>query len=82
MLYANFRKHVWKPFMKALALPQVTPHSARHCFISTMQSQGVEVALVAKLAGHANATITLSHYTQAIRGADGAVAALEKAFTA
>jgi hypothetical protein len=42
-----------------LWLPAVTPHSARHCFISTLQAQGIEVGLVAKLAGHANANVTL-----------------------
>ena len=58
----------------------VIPHSARHLFISTMQAQGIEVGLVAKLAGHANASITLSHYTQAVRGGEAAIAALERAF--
>ena len=28
---------------KRLGLPAVTPHSARHSFISTLQAQGVEV---------------------------------------
>jgi integrase len=56
------------------------PHLARHLFISTMQAQGIEVGLVAKLAGHASAVVTLSHYTQAGRGGEAAVAALEQAF--
>jgi hypothetical protein len=41
---------------------------------------GIEVGLVAKLAGHASAVVTLGHYTQAVRGGEAAVAALEKAF--
>jgi integrase len=82
LLYENFLKRTWRGFFRRTGLPAVTPHSARHSFISTMQAQGIEVALVAKLAGHANATITLSHYTQAVRGGEGAVAALERAFTA
>ena len=53
--------------VKRLGLPYVTPHSARHSFISTMQAQGIEVGLVAKIAGHANAVVTLGHYTQAVR---------------
>jgi integrase len=53
-----------------LGLPYVTPHSARHAFISTLQAKGIEVGLVAKLAGHSNAAVTLSHYTQAVRGGD------------
>jgi len=68
--------------LKRLGLPPVTPHSARHCFISNLQAQGIEVGLVAKLAGHANANVTLGHYTQAVRGAESAIEALERAFTA
>ena len=60
----------------------MTPHSYRHSFISTLQAQGVEVGLVAKLAGHASAVVTLGHYTQAVRGGEAAVAALEEAYRA
>jgi hypothetical protein len=80
--YANFRKSYWQPAFAALGLPYVTPHSARHTFISTLQAQGIEVGLVAKLAGHANANVTLGHYTQAVRGGEVAVAALEGAYFA
>ena len=58
---------------------RVTPHSARHSFISTLQAQGVEVGLVAKLAGHKSAVVTLSHYTHAMRGGEDAVKALDRA---
>lgn len=78
--YANFRSGYWRPALLALGLPYVTPHSARHAFISTLQAQGVEVGLVAKLAGHANANVTLGHYTQAVRGGEAALASLEKAY--
>lgn len=78
--YVNFRSNYWRPALVALGLPYVTPHSARHAFISTLQAQGIEVGLVAKLAGHANASVTLGHYTQAVRGGEAAVAALDKAF--
>lgn len=80
--YANFRKTYWEPIFAALGLPYVTPHSARHTFISTLQAQGIEVGLVAKLAGHANASVTLNHYTQAVRGGETAIAALERAYAA
>ena len=49
--YTNFRNRFWRPVFIKLGLPYVTPHSARHAFISTLQSKGVEVGLVAKLAG-------------------------------
>jgi integrase len=78
--YSNFRTGYWRPALEALGLPYVTPHSARHCFISTLQAQGVEVGLVAKLAGHANAMVTIGHYTQAVRGGAEAVRALEAAY--
>jgi integrase len=68
--------------MKHLGLPAVTPHSARHSFISVLQAQGVEVGPVAKLAGHKNAVVTLSHYTHAMRGGEVAVQALNQAYGA
>ncbi len=80
LLYNNFRTRFWVPMLKRLGLPPVTPHSARHSFISTLQAQGIEVGLVAKLAGHKNAVVTLSHYTHAMRGGEEAVRALDRAF--
>lgn len=80
LTYTNFVNTYWRPALAALGLPRVTPHSARHTFISTLQAQGAEVGLVAQLAGHANPNITLSHYTQAIRGGERAVEALDQAF--
>ena len=80
LTYVNFRAHYWKPAFQRCGLPYVTPHSARHTFISVMQACGIEVGLVSKLAGHSNATITLSHYTQAVRGGQDAVARLQNAY--
>lgn len=80
LLYQNFRRRFWEPAFETLGLPYVTPHSARHSYISTLQAEGIEVGLVAKLAGHANATVTLGHYTQAVRGGAAAAAALDRAY--
>ena len=80
LLYSNFRGRIWAPFVKRAGLPAVTPHSARHSFISTLQAQGNEVGLVAKIAGHSSALVTLGHYTQAVRGGKNALAALERAY--
>ncbi|KAB0264729.1 site-specific integrase [Microvirga brassicacearum] len=80
LLYSNFRTRFWAPAFKKIGLPYVSPHSARHAFISTLQAQGIEIGLVAKLAGHANAVVTLSHYTQAVRGGEAALEALERAY--
>lgn len=82
LTYANFRTSYWRPAFERLGLPYVSPHSARHTFISTLQANGIEVGLVAKLAGHSNATVTLAHYTQAVRGGEVAVLSLEKAYAA
>lgn len=78
--YHNFRRRYWRPVFEKLDLPYITPHAARHMFVSALQAQGVEVGLVAKLAGHANPTVTLGHYTQAVRGGADAVKALEAAY--
>ena len=80
LIYGNFRKRFWTTTLKRLCLPAVTPHSARHSFISTLQAQSVEVGLVAKLAGHKNTVVTLSHYTHAVRGGEDAVKALDRAY--
>lgn len=80
MSYHNFLKRRWKPIFAKLDLPYISPHTARHQFVSTLQAQGVEVGLVAELAGHANPSVTLGHYTQAVRGGAEAVKALETAY--
>lgn len=79
--YHRFLRRFWRPFFKKRGIPYVTPHAARHGFVSTLQMQGVEVGLVAKLVGHSNAAVTLSVYTQALRGGENAVAALERAYS-
>lgn len=80
LIYNNFRSRFWAPALKKLGLPPVTPHSARHSFISILQAQGVEVGLVAKLAGHKNPHVTLTVYTHAMKGGEEAVKALDRAF--
>ena len=40
------------------------------------------MGLVAQIAGHANPTVTLGHYTQAVRDGSVAIAALERAYAA
>jgi integrase len=80
LLYSNFRTAVWRPFLAKLGIEGITPHSARHSYISTLQAVGIEVATVAKLAGHANPTTTLSVYSHAVRGSEVAASALERAY--
>jgi integrase len=78
--YHNFLARIWRPFFKRTGIPYVTPHSARHSYISVLQMQGIEVGLVAKMAGHSNPNVTLGHYTQAVRGGTEAAEALERAY--
>ncbi|MCJ2008394.1 tyrosine-type recombinase/integrase [Methylobacterium sp. J-092] len=82
LLYANFRSRIWAPMLKRAGLPYVTPHSARHSYISMLQAEGVEVGLVAKIVGHASPAVTLGHYTQAVRGGEVASAAIDRAYAA
>lgn len=82
LLYSNFRSRIWAPLLKKAGVPYVTPHAARHSFISMLQAEGVEVGLVAKIAGHASPAVTLSHYTQAVRGGEIALAAIDRAYAA
>ena len=79
-IYQNWRQRCWEPVFERLGLPYVTPHSARHSFISTLQAQGIEIGLVAQIAGHANPTVTLGHYTQAVRDGSAAMEALDRAY--
>ncbi|MEL4382892.1 tyrosine-type recombinase/integrase, partial [Shewanella algae] len=67
---------------KSLGLPAVSPHSARHTFISTLQAKGVEIGLVAKLAGHANPNVTISYYTHAMRTGQSSIGTLDEAYEA
>jgi integrase len=82
LLCQNFRKRIWEPAFKGMNLPYVTPHAARHSFISTSKAQGVEAGLVAQLAGHANPTVTLGHYTRAMRAGELATNGQEEAYGA
>src|SRR5215831_7796034 len=38
LLYWNFRSRFWVAALRSLGLSIVTPHSARHCFLSTLQA--------------------------------------------
>jgi transposase len=59
-----------------LELPEATPHSARHSFISMLQAAGIAVATVVKFDGHANPVTTLNVYSNAVRGSEAAAKVL------
>jgi len=70
-LLNNFRNRVWYPLFDKLELSRVSIYAARHMAISFLQAQGVEIGLVAKIAGHSSPQITLQYYTHAVREYDG-----------
>ena len=80
LLYSNYLHRFWQKSFERSGIRYVTHHSARHSFVSVLQAQGVEIGLVAKLAGHSNPAVTLGHYTQAVRGGAEALEMLDKAY--
>lgn len=81
LLYSNFLHRIWKPTLERMGLPPVSIHSARTSFISMLQENGTPVATAAKLAGHSNVAVTLSHYTHSLTDGREAIAALDAALT-
>lgn len=63
-----------------LGLPRIAIYAARHMAISFLQAQGVEIGLVAKIAGHSSPQITLQYYTHAVREHEGMMDELSKAY--
>ncbi len=76
----NFRNRVWYPLLKRLGLPQISLYAVRHMAISYLQAQGVEIGLVAKIAGHSSPQITLQYYTHAVREYEGVMDELNAAY--
>ena len=80
LLLSNFRQRVWYPLFDRLGLPRVSLYAARHMVISYLQAQGVEIGVVAKIAGHSSPQITLQYYTHAVREYDDAMDKLDAAY--
>lgn len=80
LLHHNFVARIWHPALKRAGLPPVTPHSARHSYISALQTLGAEVGLAARLAGHKSPVVTLQYYTHSTRDGGDVVAALDRSF--
>ncbi|MCB1784496.1 MAG: tyrosine-type recombinase/integrase [Alphaproteobacteria bacterium] len=76
----NYRMRVWYPMLDKLELPHISIYAARHMAISFLQARGMEVGLVAKIAGHANPQVTLRYYTHAVREHDGLMDELTAAY--
>ena len=60
------RSGIWKIFKKYCAqigITDVTVHSFRHYFCRTLLKNGVDISIVAQLAGHASGYVTAQVYT-------------------
>ena len=60
------RSGIWKIFKKyceQIGITDVTIHSFRHYFCRTLLRNGVDISVVAKLAGHASGYVTAQVYT-------------------
>lgn len=77
---SNYRMRIWFPMLERLGLPRIAIYAARHMAISFLQAQGIEIGLVAKIAGHSSPQITLQYYTHAVREHDGMMDELSKAY--
>ena len=80
--HPSYLQRVWHPALAKAGVPYVSPHSARHSWISALQMAGTEVAVAARLAGHANPAITLKHYSHPLHDGRRGVAALEAIYKA
>ncbi|MBE6913520.1 MAG: hypothetical protein E7472_01095 [Ruminococcaceae bacterium] len=54
-----------KRFMKANALPDMSPHDLRHSCATLLLSSGADIKSVQEILGHANASTTLNFYVRA-----------------
>lgn len=80
LLLDNFRNRIWYPLFERHGLPRVSLYAARHMAISFLQAQGVEIGVVAKIAGHSSPQITLQYYTHAVREYDDVMDKLGDAY--
>lgn len=76
----NFRNRVWYPLFDRLGLPRVSIYAARHMALSHLQAKGVEIGLVAKIAGHSSPQVTLQYYTHAVSEYEGVMDKLGEAY--
>lgn len=69
--YGNLHKHHWRPLLERAGLPlDYGIHTLRHTAATTMLTQGVPVAAVSKVLGHASPATTYALYAHAVPGLD------------
>ena len=66
LLQGNFRKRGWNPAIEEAGLSsdgiRITPHDARHAFVSQVASLGLTPSDVAEVVGHTSAKVTEQVY--------------------
>lgn len=62
MSSAWYRIYLFKPVVRALDLPQATPHWCRHTFATRLYAAGAPDLEIKRLMGHADSNVT-EHYT-------------------
>ncbi|HHX44892.1 MAG TPA: site-specific integrase [Chloroflexi bacterium] len=71
--------HAMRVMCKRLAVPALSPHGLRHLHASILLAEGLPLPEVSRRLGHANAGITASIYSHAVRDDSAAVAAIGRA---
>lgn len=59
---ANFARRVFKPALRRLGLPEITPHDLRHTAVSVTKSVGADLFDVKEQVGHADIRTTINTY--------------------
>ena len=80
----NFYRRGFQPLLEraGLADEELTFHSLRHTFATTLADKGIHASTAQKMLGHSDIRMTLASYTRATDVMqDAATAALESAFT-
>lgn len=58
----NTLRHKLIELRQPLGIDDITPHTLRRTYIVTLHRRGVDIATIAKIAGHRNVSTTLQHY--------------------
>lgn len=61
--YRNYFDSYWKPILKELSLPPLTPHCTRHTCVSLLTEAGVDERIIQKIVGHKGQNVTQIVYT-------------------
>ena len=64
----NFRRHPWKPAVKASGLSPLRLHDLRHTCASMAIAAGADVKVLQRMLGHASAALTLDRYGHLMPG--------------